>query len=206
MRRRTFLLRLGAAGVGTLAYGACDGRLYTDRDGPRPRGYDAGASPTDGGANFADAGAGQPPGPYDAGSGSPPAGHDAGRPPDPGVDAGTPSVDAGPCPGGSPRTVSLHDTNAQALYFDGSYGPTTGVITVDQVVAGATLDLEFWHGHGGNIHRFTVSSADLGRLARGERVTLTTTEVDGHSHMLFIDPVDERWRVSGASDRTVTIC
>lgn len=203
MRRRTFILRVGAAGAGALAFGACDGRLYTE--GPRPR---PGDDPPDdaGSVQLLDGGA-QPPAPppgVDAGATPPPQPMaDAGAP---GVDAGTPSLDAGPCPGGAPRTVTLHDTHAQALYFDGGYGPTTGIITVDMVVAGRPRDMEFWHGHGGQSHRFTVSEADLAALSRGERVTLVTTEVDGHSHMLFIDPTDERWRVSGAADRTVTVC
>ncbi|MBX3276223.1 MAG: hypothetical protein KF729_38580, partial [Sandaracinaceae bacterium] len=114
--------------------------------------------------------------------------------------------DAGPCPGGAPRTATLHDTHAQALYFDGSHGPTTGVITVDMMVAGASVDLVFWHGHGGVSHRFTVSADDLAALTRGERVTLRTSIVEGHDHLLFIDPVNERWRVAGAPDRTVTVC
>lgn len=113
-------------------------------------------------------------------------------------------IDSGACP--DPRVVTLHDTHAQALYFDGTYGPTTGVIRVEDIVAGAVMDMEFWHGHGGSTHRFTVQPADFEMLRRGERVTLVTSEVDGHSHMLFIDPVDGRWRVSGAPDQTVEVC
>ncbi|MCA9607612.1 MAG: hypothetical protein KC619_18520 [Myxococcales bacterium] len=196
MRRRTFLLRVGVTSAGTLAFGACDGRLYTE--GPRPRSPERSDAGT---VRLLDGGA--PPARPDAGPPTDPRGFDADLPE---RDAGPPDVDAGPCPGGAPRTVTLHDTNAQALYFDGTYGPTTGVITVDMIAAGEAVELEFWHGHGGVSHRYAVSAADLAALARGERVTLTTSEVEGHSHMLFVDPVDERWRVSGAADRSVTVC
>lgn len=184
MRRRPFLFGLGGVLVG------CNGRIWTESPG-----RDAGGVrvEVDAGPGSIDAG-----GPALQDAGPRPVGFDAG-----GIDAGSPSVDAG-CPGA--RTVVLHDTHAQALYFDGTYGPTTGVITVDQIVAGAALELTFWHGHGGVDHRFDVSPADLAALAHGDRVTLMTTEVEGHAHMLFVDPMDERWRVSGAPDRTVTIC
>src|SRR5688500_2349405 len=48
---------------------------------------------------------------------------------------------------------AVHDTNAQALYLDGSHGPLTGTITVEMIVAAETTELEFWHGHGGQLHR-----------------------------------------------------
>lgn len=186
MRRRVFLVGLGGLVIG------CDGRIWSEPGrtadaGAPPVGFDAGV-PTAG-----DAGPG-----FDAGA------------PLPGVaDAGAPDAgaviasDAG-CP--MARTVVLHDTHAQALYFDGTHGPTTGVITVDEIVAGAALDKVFWHGHGGRDHQFTVTAEHLAALTRGERVTLMTSEVEGHAHMLFIDPRDDRWRVSGAPDRQVTIC
>ncbi|MGE0786104.1 MAG: hypothetical protein AB7S26_10475 [Sandaracinaceae bacterium] len=194
--RRAFVILVGP-GVGGALIG-CDGRIWTEP----LYGSDAGRR-GDGGPHVT-----LPPdedggGSADAGTSAPPIGQDAG-PPTVGVDAGTTGgADAG-CPGA--RTVTLHDTNAQALYFDGRYGPLTGVIHVDDIVAGRALELVFWHGHGGVDHRFTVGASDLAALARGERVMLTTTEVEGHSHMLFVDPVDERWRVSGASDRSVEVC
>src|SRR5262245_50937977 len=56
------------------------------------------------------------------------------------ADASEPA-DAGECQ----TFVMMHDTNAQALYFDGTYGPLTGVVTVDYVRANVDVDLEFWH-------------------------------------------------------------
>jgi hypothetical protein len=100
----------------------------------------------------------------------------------------------------------LHDINAQSLYSDGTYGPTTGVIRVDDIVAGVDLDMVFWHGHGGRDHLYVVTAAHLAALARGERVMITTNEVESHTHNLFIDPTGEQWRVSGSSDRMVEIC
>lgn len=185
MRRRTFIL-------GGLILG-CEATLESI-----PR-FDAGATlPTDAGIDVSDV-------------------HDAMTTDaamlDVGTDAGTDATfqDAGSdttaidaC--ADSRLVTLHDTHAQALYFDGTYGPTTGIIRVADMVAGSELTLEFWHGHGGRNHAFTVQPSDFEALRRGERVTLITTEVDSHQHMLFIDPVDSRWRVAGATDETVEIC
>lgn len=113
-----------------------------------------------------------------------------------------PDAAADACIGGS---VTMHDTYAQALYYDGTYGPLTGTITVAQVIAGTTVTMDFWHGHGGVLHRYTLDPTHFAALARGERVTLTTTEVDAHSHMLFIDPRDETYRVPGAPDVEVPL-
>ena len=103
------------------------------------------------------------------------------------------------------QTVLMHDTYAQALYLDGSFGPLTGVIYVAYVMAGTTQTLDFWHGHGGVLHRFTIEPAHFADLKQGKRVTLGTTMVDGHAHTLFIDPVDERYRVPGAQDTPVSL-
>jgi hypothetical protein len=102
-------------------------------------------------------------------------------------------------------TVLLHDTNAQALYLDGSYGPLTGNIKVDYVLAGTTITLDFWHGHGGTSHRFTLDATTFAALKARERVYVTTTTVDGHEHTLFIDPIDEAYRVDGAPDVSVPL-
>jgi hypothetical protein len=122
-------------------------------------------------------------------SGAPDAAHDAG----PGVDACS-------------DTVTMYDTNAQALYLDGSLGPLTGVIEVEYIVAGAAITLDFWHGHGGQQHRFTLLPEHYEALKRGERVYVGTTEVEDHSHMLFIDPVDPVYRVVGAQGVEVPVC
>lgn len=98
-----------------------------------------------------------------------------------------------------------HDTNAQALYLDGSLGPLTGVIEVAAMAAGVATTRDFWHGHGGVLHRFTIDPDQFAALIRGERVTIATTTVDGHAHTLFIDPIDEAYRVTGAPDVIVPI-
>lgn len=102
-------------------------------------------------------------------------------------------------------TVTMHDTYAQALYLDGSNGPLTGVIEVAFVLAGSTITLDFWHGHGGVQHRYTLDPAHFEQLKAGQRVTVGTTEVEGHAHTLFIDPLDEDYRVPGAPDVEVPI-
>jgi hypothetical protein len=133
------------------------------------------------------------PGDPDGGPGTPPPG-------DPDAAPGTPppaAADAAPgCDAGS---VVMYDTYAMALYMDGSLGPETGVIEVEFVIAGALRDMDFWHGHGGVLHRFTLLPEHFEALKRGERVDIATTEVEGHHHMLFIDPTDPQWRVEGAT-------
>src|SRR5204863_7389276 len=71
-------------------------------------------------------------------------------------------------------TVMMHDTNAQALYLDGSYGPLTGNIKVAYVVANTSITLEFWHGHGGTPHRFTLEPMHFAKLKAGQKVTVGT--------------------------------
>jgi len=199
MRRRRFLeLCAGGAAVGLLG---CLPDTTTDtgrtvrivEDGGEPPpdpppgvdGGRGGGAPTD--ASTA------PPRP-DGGATAPPDTRDAG--PAPEVDAGAPCADY----------VLMHDTHAQSLYFDGGHGPLTGIIRVEQVVAGDAVELEFWHGHGGENHRFTVGPEHFEALKRGERVMLETTAVDSHTHRLFIDPTDERYRVEGAEDVRVPLC
>jgi hypothetical protein len=117
----------------------------------------------------------------------------------PGPDGGTATADAAPdaC---VLATVKMHDTLAQALYLDGSYGPLTGTITTQMVATGATITLKFWHGHGGVDHKFTLEPSHFEKLKNGEKVTVGTSTVDGHAHTLFIDPRDEDYRVPGAPD------
>jgi hypothetical protein len=121
-----------------------------------------------------------------------------------------PESDPEPDPGAAPdactgESVLMHDTHAQALYLDGTYGPLTGIIRVEHVIAGATITLDFWHGHGGQQHRYTLTPAELEALKAGEKIYVTTTEVDGHMHTLFVDPLDEDYRVDGAPDVPVPL-
>lgn len=143
-------------------------------------------------------------------------GCDAGAEPDPGLADAAPGSDPDPdanaadAAGSSADAcvapvVQMHDTYAQALYLDDSLGPLTGVIEVAYVIAGTTITLDFWHGHGGQQHRFTIEPAHFEQLKAGQRVTLGTSTVDNHAHMLFIDPVDETYRVPGAPDVPVSL-
>lgn len=94
--------------------------------------------------------------------------------------------------------VILYDTYAVAMYFDGSIGPTTGIVTVQEIVNGVDAPKTFWHGHGGVDHRYVVRASDLAQLHQKKKVFLQTDVVAEHSHRLFVDPTDARWRVPGA--------
>lgn len=124
------------------------------------------------------------------------------RPPDPEPTGDAPAASVDAC---APATVTMHDTYAQALYLDNSLGPLTGIVEVEYVVAGVAVTLDFWHGHGGTPHRFTLGPEHFAALRRGERVTLGTTTVEGHAHTLFVDPLDETYRVPGAPDVEVPL-
>lgn len=93
--------------------------------------------------------------------------------------------------------VTLYDMNAQALYLDGTHGPYTGIIRVDYIIANQPITLDFWHGHGA-LHQFTLTPEHFTQLKHLERVYVETTSVANHTHRLFIEPVDPRWRVQGA--------
>ena len=122
----------------------------------------------------------------------------AAEPGDAASEAGDASAEGG-------RVVTLYDTYAVALYFDGTLGPKTGIVTAAQMAAGVDVPFAFWHGHGGQQHRFTVTAADLAELRERRKATVRTSVVDGHSHLLFVDPTDARWRVPGAQPLTVVI-
>ena len=104
------------------------------------------------------------------------------------VDAGTPDA----------ATVLMHDTYAQALYFGGELGPLTGIIRVDYLLVGEAVTLDFWHGHGGMLHQYTLLPEHYQQLKQLERVYIETSVVQSHQHMLFIDPVDPRYKVPGS--------
>ncbi len=198
LERRHFLkLALGGVVIGLV--GCVDDTFnYMPRRGP---------TLVDGG-NANDSGRGLPPG-QDA-SVSPP-GQDASvNPPQQDANVNPPQQDANvnpPTPDAEPtctETATVYDLYAQSLYFSGEYGPETGNVTAAQIAAGAALDMQFWHEHGGVYHRFTVTQEHLRALARGERVDITTDEVEGHSHNLFIDPASTR--VAGGGSAQVPLC
>ncbi|MEZ4752613.1 MAG: hypothetical protein R3B54_18845, partial [Bdellovibrionota bacterium] len=68
----------------------------------------------------------------------------------------------------------------------------------DYILANEPVNMQFWHGHGGKNHRFTLLPEHFEQLKQLKRVTLETDVVAGHSHKLFIDPTDVRYRVAGA--------
>lgn len=94
--------------------------------------------------------------------------------------------------------VTLYDTYAMALYFDGSLGPKTGVMKVDYVKKNEPVTLRFWHGHGGESHFFTLTPDHFSEVKKLKKVTIETTEVASHTHKLFIDPNHPKYRVPGA--------
>ena len=106
--------------------------------------------------------------------------------------------DAGDASDAHHPTVRLYDTNAVALYFDGSNGPYTGVIEVAYILANVELTLDFWHGHDGVLHRFTLTPAHFADVKKLKKVTIETTVVEDHTHLLFIDPVSTTYRVPHA--------
>ena len=120
-------------------------------------------------------------------------------------DANAPTTGDAGVDGCVQQTVTMHDTYAQALYLDGSKGPLTGTVRVTQVIASAAVTMDFWHGHSGVLHRFTLEPMHFAALKQGQRVTLGTTTVEGHAHTLFVDPTDEQYRVPGAPDVEVPL-
>jgi hypothetical protein len=135
------------------------------------------------------------------------------EPPEPDADeTPPPSIDAGgdaqtqPVDAGCTMTVTLYDMHAMALYLDGGLGPRTGIVRVADIAAGVEQPRDFWHGHGNQLHRFTITPAHFAALRRRERILIETTEVDGHRHTLFVDPTDPQWRVEGAAPQTIPAC
>jgi len=96
-------------------------------------------------------------------------------------------------------TLLLTDIYAMSLYYDGTMGPQTGVITVDDMVLAQDKTYEFWHGHGGRSHSYVVTAEDFKKIRSGIKVTIETDAVDSHTHTLFIDLADEEFLVPGTT-------
>ncbi len=94
--------------------------------------------------------------------------------------------------------VTLYDCYAVATYFDGGIGPKTGTITVAMIDSNQETIIDFWHGHSGQQHKFTITSTHFQSIRDLKKTWIETTSVDGHKHKLFIDPLDPQWRVPGA--------
>lgn len=56
------------------------------------------------------------------------------------------------------------------------------------IVAGVEKVYEFWHGHGGRQHKFTVTANDFSKLLRGESVEIYTSVVEDHRHSAMVTP------------------
>jgi hypothetical protein len=61
------------------------------------------------------------------------------------------------------------------------------ILDVD-VVAGVEKVYEFWHGHGGRKHSFTVTAENFLKLQAGEVIEIHTNVIEGHRHALRISP------------------
>ena len=101
--------------------------------------------------------------------------------------------------------IMMYDTNATALYYDGGLGPKTGVIKVDYILKNEPITLPFWHGHGGKNHMFTLLPEHYEQFKKLKKVYVETTVVESHSHKLFIDFSDPKWRVPGAKPIPVPV-
>lgn len=124
---------------------------------------------------------------------------------DGGADASIADAQADAPEAGPTQYVTLYDTYAVALYFDGSLGPTTGIISVADVAAGVNKDYDFWHGHSGMLHRYALSAADFAKLKKKQKVETMTSVVENHQHKLFVDPTDPKWRVPGSKPVQVSV-
>ena len=57
----------------------------------------------------------------------------------------------------------------------------------DVIEAGVEKSYDFWHGHSGELHRFTLTVESLQQLKEGKSIEVYTVVVDGHKHAVQID-------------------
>jgi len=60
-------------------------------------------------------------------------------------------------------------------------------ITKDVIAAGQEISYDFWHGHSGELHRFTLTVEDLQALKDEKSIEVFTAIVDGHKHAVKVD-------------------
>jgi hypothetical protein len=60
-------------------------------------------------------------------------------------------------------------------------------ITKDVIAAGQEISYDFWHGHSGELHRFTLTVDDLQTLKDEKSIEVFTAIVDGHKHAVKVD-------------------
>lgn len=60
-------------------------------------------------------------------------------------------------------------------------------ITKEVIAAGQEVSYDFWHGHSGELHRFTLTVEDLQALKEEKSIEVFTAIVDGHKHAVKVD-------------------
>ncbi len=61
-------------------------------------------------------------------------------------------------------------------------------ISALDIAAGFEKSYDFWHGHSGKLHRFTVTTDDFKKLQSGHNVEVYTSIVEDHRHSLVVSP------------------
>jgi hypothetical protein len=84
-------------------------------------------------------------------------------------------------------TVMMTDIRIIALYSDGTFGPVTGVLRVEDIVARRPVTLDHWDSHG---HKFTIALEHHAALKRGEKIKIKTTIAQSHDHLVLVDPAN----------------
>lgn len=83
----------------------------------------------------------------------------------------------------------------EGIRADGKRSPSrndgTGLkmpcITKEVIAAGQEVSYDFWHGHSGELHRFTLTVEDLQTLKDEKSIEVFTAIVDGHKHAVKVD-------------------
>lgn len=61
-------------------------------------------------------------------------------------------------------------------------------IPQEDIDAGESRTYEFWHGHNGQVHQFTVTAEDFAQLQEGRDIEIYTDVITGHRHALLVSP------------------
>lgn len=78
------------------------------------------------------------------------------------------------------------DGKRSASRTDGT-GLKMPCITKEVIAAGQEVSYDFWHGHSGELHRFTLTVEDLQTLKEEKSIEVFTAIVDGHKHAVKVD-------------------
>lgn len=68
---------------------------------------------------------------------------------------------------------------------DGTYSGMPTILRKD-IDAAIDKDYNFWHGHSGKLHKFTITHDQFLALQRAETIEPYTSVVDGHRHSLRV--------------------